>query len=49
MKLEDLVEMISLDVVVEGIGIAAAVGFLIGIFFGGGYNELFHVLVSAIG
>ena len=46
MEFKDIVEFMTLEHVLEGLGAIAGIGLLWGIFFGGGINSLIQVLMS---
>lgn len=46
MEFRDLFEFITIEHVLEGIGLAVGVGLLWSVFFGGGINMLLEILLS---
>ena len=46
MEFKDLIEFMTLEHVLEGIGVAFGIGILWHIFFGGGINVLLQILIS---
>lgn len=48
MKISDLMELITFDLVIEVMGLLFVIGLLWGIFFGGGINLIIEMLVEYV-
>ena len=49
MDIEDIIELLTMETVSEGLGSVAAVGLLVWLFLGGGVTSIIEALISNIG